>query len=192
MGEGGVKRIRIAISSCLLGQRVRYDGAHKHNAYITDTLGQFFEFVAFCPEVAIGLDVPRPPIRLVVAGKHGVRARGVKEASLDVTDKLATYAKTVAPKLADVSGYILKKDSPSCGMERVKLYSAKGKPIGSASGIYAGTLIELLPELPFEEEDRLMDPRTRENFIERVFAYHRWQQHNTQSTRTKPKYRRGR
>lgn len=174
-----MKRIRIAISSCLLGQRVRYDGGHKYNDYIIETLGQFFEFVPFCPEVAIGLGVPRPPIRLVAEGK-GIRARGVKEAALDITDKLAAYAKTVAPKLADVSGYILKKDSPSCGMERVKLYSAKGKPTGNASGIYAGTLMAQLPELPFEEEGRLMDPRLRENFVERVFVYHRWQQLNVQ------------
>lgn len=179
MGESSVKRIRIAVSSCLLGHRVRYDGGHKHNGYITETLGQCFEFVPFCPEVAIGLGVPRPPIRLV-AGKRGVRARGVKDITLDVTDQLMVYAEKVAPKLDDVSGYILKKGSPSCGMERVKLYSAKDKPPGSASGIYAGTLMARLPELPFEEEGRLMDPRLRENFLERVLVYHRWQQINAQ------------
>lgn len=176
-----MKRIRIAISSCLLGQRVRYDGGHKYNDYIIETLGQFFEFVPFCPEVAIGLSIPRPPIRLVAVGRHGRRARGVKDESLDVTDQLVAYAETVVPKLADVSGYILKKDSPSCGMKGVEVYSAKGKPIDSASGIYAGTLMAQLPELPFEEEDRLMEPHTRENFIERVFVYHRWQQLNARS-----------
>ena len=168
-------RIRIGISSCLLGQAVRYDGGHKHNGYITESLGQLFEFVPFCPEVAIGLGVPRPPIRLV-AVKHGARARGVKDASLDVTDQLTAYAEKVAPTLADVSGYILKKGSPSCGMERVKVYSDKGKPGGSASGLYAGALMARLPELPFEEEGRLMEPQLRENFVERVFVYHRWQQ----------------
>ena len=172
-------RIRIGISSCLLGQAVRYDGGHKHNGYITESLGEFFEFVPFCPEVAIGLGVPRPPIRLV-AGKHGTRARGVKDVSLDVTDQLVAYAEKVAPKLTDVSGYILKKGSPSCGMERVKVYSATGKPGGNASGVYAGTLMRRLPELPFEEEGSLMDPCLRENFIERVFVYHRWQQLNAQ------------
>lgn len=170
-------RIRIGISSCLLGQAVRYDGGHKHNSYITESLGQFFEFVPFCPEVAIGLGVPRPPIRLV-ADNEAVRARGVKDASLDVTDKLAAYAEKVAPKLAEVSGYILKKGSPSCGMERVKVYSAKSKV--STAGIYAGTLMARLPELPFEDEGRLMDPHLRENFVERVFVYHRWQQLNAQ------------
>ena len=169
-------RIRIGISSCLLGQAVRYDGGHKHNGYITESLGQFFEFVPFCPEVAIGLGVPRPPIHLV-ASKHGTRARGVRDGSLDMTEQLVGYAKKVAPTLADVSGYILKKGSPSCGMQRVKVHSDTGKPL-SAPGLYAGTLMAQLPELPFEEEDRLMDPGLRENFLERVFVYHRWQQLN--------------
>jgi uncharacterized protein YbgA (DUF1722 family)/uncharacterized protein YbbK (DUF523 family) len=154
---------------------VRYDGGHKHNGYITDTLGQFFEFVPFCPEVAIGLGVPRPPIRLVRHGAN-IEARGVKDPALDVTEKLAAYAGKVAGKLDAVSGYILKKNSPSCGMERVKVYSAKGMPVTTAPGIYAGALMELLPELPFEEEGRLMDPVLRENFVERVFVYHRWQE----------------
>lgn len=168
-------RIRIGISSCLLGQEVRFDGGHKHNGYITESLGQFFEFVPFCPEVAIGLGIPRPPIRLV---RHGqaIEARGVKDPALDVTDKLAAYAGKVAAKLDAVSGYILKKNSPSCGMERVKVYTVKGMPVTTAAGIYAGALMEQLPELPFEEEGRLMDPVLRENFVERVFVYHRWQE----------------
>lgn len=168
-------RIRIGISGCLVGQEVRFDGGHKHNEYITRTLGEFFEFVPFCPEVAIGMGVPRPPIRLVRVG-HAVRARGVKDAALDVTDKLAAYADKIAPQLKSVSGYILKKNSPSCGMERVKLYSGKGMPVGSSAGVYAGRLLTLHPDLPFEEEGRLMDPVLRENFIERVFVYHRWQE----------------
>lgn len=168
-------RIRVGISSCLLGQEVRYDGGHKHNGYITETLGQFFEFVPFCPEVAIGLGVPRPPIRLVRSAQD-TRACGIKDPTLDVTDKLRGYAGRVAPKLRDVSGYILKKGSPSCGMERVKVYGRKGASVTTSAGIYAGTLMELLPEMPFEEEGRLMDPVLRENFVERVFVCHRWQQ----------------
>lgn len=168
-------RIRIAVSSCLVGQEVRYDGGHKHNEYITDTLGELFEFVPYCPEVAIGMGIPRPPVRLVQVGQE-VRAQGVKDATQDVTSKLLAYADKVAPKLHSVSGYILKKNSPSCGMERVKLYNAKGHPAGKTSGIYAGRLQELHPELPFEEEGRLMNPVLRENFIERVLVYHRWQQ----------------
>jgi len=168
-------RIRIGISSCLLGQEVRYDGSHKHNEYITASLGQFFEFVPFCPEVAIGMGVPRPTIRLVKSG-HAVHARGVKDPQLDVTEKLIAYADKVAPKTRALSGYILKKNSPSCGMTRVKLYSPRGMPDGTTSGLYAGRLMTHCPELPFEEEGRLMDPVLRENFIERVFVYHRWQQ----------------
>lgn len=168
-------RIRLGISSCLLGQEVRYDGGHKHNGYITETLGQFFEFVPFCPEVAIGLGIPRPPIRLVKSAQR-VRARGIKDPALDVTDQLQGYAERVAPKLHDISGYILKKGSPSCGMERVKIYGSKGMSVASGAGVYAATLMELLPALPFEEEGRLMDPVLRENFVERVFVYHRWQQ----------------
>lgn len=167
--------IRIGISGCLLGQEVRYDGGHKHNGYITDTLGRFFEFVPFCPEVAIGMGVPRAPIRLVkTAG--AVRARGVRDAALDFTDPLTAYAERVAPKLGQLSGYILKKGSPSCGMERVKRVTPKGTPAGTGAGVYAARLMALRPELPFEEEGRLMDPVLRENFIERVFVYHRWQQ----------------
>lgn len=171
-------RIRIGISGCLLGQEVRYDGGHKHNGYITDTLGRFFEFVPFCPEVAIGMGVPRAPIRLVKMGGE-VRARGVRDPALDVTDPLDAYAERVAPKLHRLSGYILKKGSPSCGMERVKLVTPKGAPAGTGAGVYAARLMALQPELPFEEEGRLMDPVLRENFIERVFVYHRWQQLTT-------------
>jgi len=180
MGASRVSaRIRIGISSCLLGQEVRFDGGHKHNGYITESLGQFFDFVPYCPEVAIGLGIPRPPIRLVKSA-HGLHARGVKDAALDVTDKLVAYAEKVAPKLHGLSGYIFKKGSPSCGMERVKVYSRQGMSVANGAGLYAGTLMAQLPELPFEEEGRLMDPVLRENFIERVFVHHRWQQLTTQ------------
>ncbi len=168
-------RIRIAISGCLLGQEVRYDGGHRLNEYITGTLGAVFDFLPLCPEVAIGMGIPRPPIRLVRQGSK-VRALGVDDPTLDVTEPLAEYADQVAPKLGRVSGYILKKNSPSCGMALVKLYSARGRPASTASGIYASRLMEQCPQLPFEEEGRLMDPVWRENFVERVFVYHRWQQ----------------
>ncbi|MGB5305626.1 MAG: DUF523 and DUF1722 domain-containing protein [Gammaproteobacteria bacterium] len=166
--------LRIGISSCLLGNQVRFDSGHKHSAYITQTLGEYFEFVPFCPEVAIGLGIPRPPVRLVNAD-GSIRVRGVRDPAQDVTDALAEYGRTVAPALGDVSGYLFKKGSPSCGMERVKVYDAEtGHPVGSASGLYAHTIMQALPELPVEEEGRLMDARLRENFVERVFIYHRW------------------
>jgi uncharacterized protein YbgA (DUF1722 family)/uncharacterized protein YbbK (DUF523 family) len=168
------ERPQIGISSCLLGEEVRYDGGHKHSRYITKTLGQHFEFVSYCPEMAIGLGIPRPPIRLV-ARDHGVVAVGVEDDSLDVTARLSGYAHDVARKSTHLSGYILKKDSPSCGMERVRVYDGK-QPQKKGTGVYAGELMRRLPNLPMEEEGRLMDPGLRENFVERVFTFHRWQQ----------------
>ncbi|GAB4513852.1 MAG: DUF523 and DUF1722 domain-containing protein [Sulfuricaulis sp.] len=168
-------KIRLGISSCLLGQKVRFDGNHKLDSFLTGTLGKFFEWVPVCPEVAIGLGVPRPPIRLV-GSLAAPRAVGVKDASIDVTEKLATYGKQQARKLDDLSGYVLKSRSPSCGMERVKVYQHAGVPAKSGRGIYADAFLSGQPWLPVEEEGRLGDPRLRENFIERVFVYRRWQE----------------
>lgn len=167
-------RIRLGISSCLLGQKVRFDGNHKLDNFLRGTLGQFFEWVPVCPEVAIGLGVPRPPIRL--AGRASApRAVGVKDDSIDVTDKLAAYGKQQARRLDDLSGYVFKSRSPSCGMERVKIHQHAGIPAKRGRGIYADAFLAGQPWLPAEEEGRLGDPRLRENFIERVFVYHRWQ-----------------
>ncbi|MDO8704618.1 MAG: DUF523 and DUF1722 domain-containing protein [Sulfuricaulis sp.] len=168
-------KIRLGISSCLLGQKVRFDGNHKHDSFLTGTLGQFFEWVPVCPEVAIGLGIPRPPIRLV-GSPASPRAVGVKEATIDVTDKLAAYGKRQAHALGDLSGYIFKSKSPSCGMERVKVYQAAGAPAANGRGIYADAFLFAQPWLPAEEEGRLSNPKLRENFIERVFVYRRWQQ----------------
>lgn len=169
-----VPRVTLGISSCLLGEAVRFDGNHKYNGYIVETLGQAFDFRAFCPEAAIGLGVPRPPIRLV-ATAGGTRARGVDDPARDVTDALADYARRVATQLDGISGYLFKKGSPSCGLERVRRYDEAGAPVPGGAGIFAQTLTGLCPELPAEEEGRLMDPVLRENFIERVFIYRRWQ-----------------
>ena len=166
--------IRVATSSCLLGEEVRFNGGHKHNGYLTKTLARYFELIPFCPEVAIGLGVPRPPIRLV-SNNGQLRAVGVADPTLDVTEDLVEYGRTVASQLTDVSGYIFKRASPSCGMERVKIYSSKGMPVDSGAGLYAQAIMQALPLLPTEEEGRLMDPVLRENFIERIFTYHRWQ-----------------
>jgi uncharacterized protein YbgA (DUF1722 family)/uncharacterized protein YbbK (DUF523 family) len=166
---------RLGISSCLLGQEVRYDHSHKLNRYITDTLGEYFDFTPFCPEVAIGLGVPRPPIRMVRIGEE-VRLRGVRDPGRDVTEALRAYGEKVAQQCEPFSGYLFKSKSPSCGMERVKVYSEAGNPLDSGPGVYAEVIMQRHPEMPVEEEGRLMDPRLRENFIERVFIYHRWQQ----------------
>lgn len=172
--SGLVRRIPVGVSSCLLGEPVRFDGGHKHNSYVAQTLRQFFDFVSVCPEVGIGLSTPRPPIRLV-GDPHHPRAVGVKDPSLDVTEALAAYAHRMVAELGHVRGYIFKRASPSCGMERVKVYNATGMSEGTGSGIYARAIMCALPLLPVEEEGRLSDPVLRENFIERVFVYDRWQ-----------------
>jgi len=166
--------IRVGISSCLLGAEVRFDGGHKRDAYVNGTLTKYFEFVPVCPEVAIGLGTPREPIRLVRV-EDEVRVRGVRSLDLDATQPLREYGREMAGRLRDISGYILKRGSPSCGMERVKIYSEKGMPSKTGSGAYTGAFMAEQPLLPCEEEGRLGDPVLRENFIVRVFVYHRWQ-----------------
>lgn len=173
--EGFHDPIRIGVSACLLGQEVRYDGGHKHNGYLTESLARYFEFIPFCPEVSIGLGIPRAPIRLEQRDGD-VRAVGVRDPQLDVSEPLRRYGAQVAEANPNLSGYIFKKGSPSCGLERVKIYNAKGMPAEKGRGLYAKAVTDRLSQLPVEEEGRLMDPVLRENFIERVFVYHRWQQ----------------
>ncbi len=172
--ETPLSGIRVGISSCLLGEHVRFDGGHKRDAYIVGTLGPYFELVPVCPEMAIGLGAPRQPIRLV--GDPGQpRVVGTRDPDLDVTAALEALGRKMGRELSDISGYLLKRGSPSCGMERVKVYNRNGMPGGRGSGVYARCLMEQQPLLPVEEEGRLGDPVLRENFIQRVFIYHRWQ-----------------
>lgn len=166
-------RPRLGTSACLLGEKVRFDANHKHDAYITGTLGRYFDFVSVCPEVAIGLGVPRPTIRLMGDPDHP-RVVGVKARDLDVTDALEAFSQRQVRQLGDICGYILKSKSPSCGMERVKVYQEHGGTLAGA-GVYAHALTSAHPLLPVEEEGRLGDPDLRDNFLERVFAYRRWQ-----------------
>jgi uncharacterized protein YbgA (DUF1722 family)/uncharacterized protein YbbK (DUF523 family) len=165
--------IRIGISACLLGDEVRFDGGHKRDRFLTDTLGPFVEWVRVCPEVELGLGTPRETLRLVHVG--GAVRMVTTRSAVDHTDGMNSWAKRRAGELAgeDLCGYVLKKDSPSCGMERVKVYRAEGSPERSGRGLFATALMSRLPNLPVEEEGRLADPRLRENFIERVFAYRR-------------------
>jgi uncharacterized protein YbgA (DUF1722 family)/uncharacterized protein YbbK (DUF523 family) len=166
--------ITIGISSCLLGDEVRYDGGHKRHSYIEQTLGEYFQFRRFCPEMAIGMGVPRDPIRLV-RRDDGIRAVGIKNPALDVTDRLAQCADAQRDWQAQICGYIFKKDSPSCGMERVKVYSNQ-VPSKDGSGIFAQRVMQNFPYLPIEEEGRLGDSVLRENFIQRVYILYRWRQ----------------
>jgi uncharacterized protein YbgA (DUF1722 family)/uncharacterized protein YbbK (DUF523 family) len=165
--------IRVGISSCLLGEAVRFDGGHKRDPFLTETFGAFVEWVPVCPEVECGFGTPREAMRLVRVD-NDVRLLTVRTA-VDLTDRMAAYTRRRVAQLdaEDLCGYVLKKDSPSCGLERVKIYGTGGVPEKSGRGIFARSLVERFPSLPVEEEGRLSDPRLRENFVERVFAYWR-------------------
>jgi uncharacterized protein YbgA (DUF1722 family)/uncharacterized protein YbbK (DUF523 family) len=165
--------IRVGISSCLLGEAVRFDGGHKRDPFLTETFGVFVEWVPVCPEVECGFGTPREAMRLVRVD-NDVRLLTVRTA-VDLTDRMAAYTRRRVAQLdaEDLCGYVLKKDSPSCGLERVKIYGTGGVPEKSGRGIFARGLVERYPSLPVEEEGRLSDPRLRENFVERVFAYWR-------------------
>ncbi len=169
----GEEKIPVGISSCLLGEEVRYNGGHKLDRYIRQVLGQYFKFIPVCPEVAIGLGVPRPPIRLV-GDPDAPRAVDVTDPDRDVTEDLAAHGRRMAGELSGISAYLFKSRSPSCGMERVKVYGDKGAPAGKGQGIYAREIMRANPLLPVEEEGRLNDPLLRDNFLLRVHVYDRW------------------
>ena len=167
---------KLGISACLLGQKVRFDGGHKREQFLTDLFGRFVEWIPICPEVEVGMGVPRESVRLV-----GTPSNPKMIADKSGRDWTAAMSQFAAKRLRDMaemslSGYVFKKNSPTCGMERVRVYSSKGMPERQGRGLFAAALMRQWPLLPVEEEGRLNDLKLRENFIERVFAYHRWQQ----------------
>ena len=166
--------IKIGVSTCLLGEKVRFDGGHKHDRYITGTLGRFFTFVPVCPETECGLGIPREAMRLV--GSVDAPRLVTNKTGIDHTDQMQRWAKTRLDDLAgeDLCGYIFKKDSPSSGLYRVRVYTEKGHPVRTGRGLFAAAFTQRFPRIPVEEEGRLHDPGLRENFIERVFALKRW------------------
>jgi uncharacterized protein YbbK (DUF523 family) len=167
------EEVRIGISACLLGQKVRYDGGHKLDPLVTGVLAELVTFVPVCPEVEMGMPVPRPAIRLV---RLGGQLRLVEPRSgADHTEAMRRWARARVKALAglDLAGYLLKKDSPSCGLERVEVHAGKGPGRRDGVGLFAQELRRQLPLLPVEEEAGLGDPALRERFVERVFAYHR-------------------
>jgi uncharacterized protein YbgA (DUF1722 family)/uncharacterized protein YbbK (DUF523 family) len=170
-------RPRVAVSACLLGESVRYDGAHKRDRYITDQLAEVIDFVPVCPEVEAGFGVPRPTIQLRKFANE-IRVVRSDDPTIDVTAKIDAVAERRAQLLSgDISGFILKKKSPSCGMERVPVAIEHGRPHDrSGVGRFVQTFHQLAPLIPLEEEGRLCDAALRENFLERVYALHRWQQ----------------
>jgi uncharacterized protein YbgA (DUF1722 family)/uncharacterized protein YbbK (DUF523 family) len=165
--------LRIGISSCLLGEEVRWDGGHKRDRFLTDILAPYVEWVPICPEVELGMGTPREPVRLVRQGDEIVML-GTKSGR-DWSAPMRAWSEKRARQLTrlDLCGYVLKKDSPSCGMERVKVRSEKGMPKKEGQGLFAEALLRYNPVLPVEEEGRLHDAVLRENFVERIFAYRR-------------------
>lgn len=173
MAHFNPEQIQIGISACLLGEQVRFDGGHKQSRYCMDELSRVFFYRPVCPEVAIGMSTPRKTIRLVNYDGD-VRLKATDD-SFDVTDKMNEFSVKQSTAMDFISGYIVCAKSPSCGMERVKLYDGKtGYSEKAGVGLFAKTLMETFPLLPVEEDGRLHDLVLRENFITRVFAYHDW------------------
>ena len=161
---------RLGVSSCLLGESVRYDGACKRNPLITEVLASKFQFVSICPEVAIGLGVPRAPIQFVET-KRGVRVCGVVDRSVDKAEVLDDFARQQAEALDDIHGYIFKARSPRCGLQDVDVWDSAGQIVRSNGvGIYARTLLDERPLLPIADEKQLQDERFRAQFIHRVYS----------------------
>jgi uncharacterized protein YbgA (DUF1722 family)/uncharacterized protein YbbK (DUF523 family) len=171
-----MEKIYLGVSECLLGKPVRYDGSHKRNTYLMDVLAKHVNFLPICPELAIGLGVPRKPIRLIVSDGQD-RIRGVENPSLDVTDALVQEADRVVQQMPEICGYVFTQNSPSCGVYGVKRYGENGYCIDSRGrGAFAKRFMELMPLIPVEEAGRLSDAGLRENFITRIFALHDWRQ----------------
>jgi uncharacterized protein YbbK (DUF523 family)/uncharacterized protein YbgA (DUF1722 family) len=173
MLESTTDQIRVGLSACLAGDEVRFNGGHAHQRYLTKTLGRFFEYVTICPEIEAGMTVPRPAVRLVADGER-IRVVDPKN-GVDWTAAMEQHAVQRAGIVDEenLSGFILKSKSPSCGVERVKVYDHNDVPNAKGRGVFAEELLRRYPWLPVEEEGRLNDPVLRENFIERVFAFDR-------------------
>ncbi|MFE8071700.1 DUF523 and DUF1722 domain-containing protein [Marinobacteraceae bacterium S3BR75-40.1] len=170
---GPQEKIPVGISACLLGKQVRFDGGHKRSAFCTNMLSQYFEFVPYCPEVAIGMGTPRDPVRLVWEGEEK-RMVGTKDPDRDFTEPMKAWAEQQAGQLEGLSGFIFMQKSPTCGVFRTKVYEKNRHPNGAGSGLWAEAVMTENPLLPVEEAGRLNDPHLLENFLTRVFTLHEW------------------
>ena len=168
------EKIKLGISTCLLGENVRYDGGHKLDRFIKETLGQYVDYVAVCPEVECGLGIPRESMHL--EGEPESLRLITTRTRLDMTQRMIKWAQKRVAELEkeDLCGFIFKSDSPSSGLERVKIYNENKMPVKKGVGIFAGVFMNHFPLLPVEDEGRLHDPVLRENFIERIFTLRRW------------------
>ena len=171
-----MEKIRIGISTCLLGENVRYDGGHKLDRFLTDTLGQYVDYVPVCPEVECGLPIPRESMHL--EGDPESPRLVTSRTKQDMTERLVGWAKKRVVELEKegLCGFIFKSDSPSSGMERIRVYNEKGMPVKKGVGMFARIFIDHYPLLPVEDEGRLHDPKLRENFVERIFTLRRWRE----------------
>ena len=171
-------RVRVGISSCLLGQEVRYDGGHKRDRFVVETLGPLVEWFPVCPEVELGLGIPRPTLRIEERDGPGDRRLVMPKTGDDWTDPMQRFARERCDRLfeEELSGYVFKKDSPSCALRSVKVYRRKGPPHRAGRGLFAEAVVARFPHLPVEDEGRLRDARLRENFVTHLFAYRRWQE----------------
>jgi len=167
-------KIKLGISTCLLGENVRYDGGHELDRFLAGTLGQYVEYVPVCPEVECGLTIPREAMHL--EGDPDSPRLVTIRTKKDMTDRMINWAQKRVAELEKVGfcGFIFKSNSPSCGMERVRVYNQKGMPVKKGAGIFARIFMEYFPLLPVEDEGRLHDPKLRDNFIERIFTLKRW------------------
>jgi uncharacterized protein YbgA (DUF1722 family)/uncharacterized protein YbbK (DUF523 family) len=170
------EKIRLGISTCLLGENVRYDGGHKLDRFLTDTLGRYVGYVPVCPEVECGLPVPRESMHL--QGNSRSPRLVTSRSKIDMTDRMIQWARKRVVELEkeELCGFIFKMNSPSSGMERVKVYNDQGIPLKKGVGMFARVFMEHFPLLPVEDEGRLHDPELRENFIERIFTLKRWRE----------------
>jgi len=171
-----MEKIRLGISTCLLGENVRYDGGHKLDRFLTDTLGQYVEYVPVCPEVECGLPIPRESMHL--EGDPDFPRLVTSRTKQDMTERMVGWAKKRVVELEKegLCGFIFKSDSPSSGMERVRVYNEKGMPVKKGVGMFARIFMEHYPLLPVEDDGRLHDPKLRENFVERIFTLKRWRE----------------
>lgn len=170
------ERIKLGISTCLLGENVRYDGGHKLDRFLRDTLGRYVAYVPVCPEAECGLGIPREAMRL--EGHPDAPRLITHKTRIDLTETMLSWAKKRVKELEaeNLCGFIFKSDSPSSGMERVKVYSSQGMPAKTGVGLFARSFLDHFPLLPVEDEGRLHDPGLRENFIERIFTLKRWRE----------------
>jgi len=169
-------KIRIGVSACLLGQPVRFDGSHKHDRYLTNTLGEYLDFVPVCPEVESGFSIPRETLRLV--GDPEAPRLVTSRTNIDHTDRMLGWAEKRVRELEkeNLCGFVFKSDSPSSGLMRVKVYNPKGMAEKNGVGLLARAFTRHFPLLPVEEEGRLNDPVLRETFIEQIFTLKRWRE----------------